>query len=97
MVIATSSDAERLVEYVEGFSVATGQTQIKFHFSIFAASSDLHPVRGNLPAGAQGPGKRRLSRRGLFLVHRGSFSRSAGCDLGSLRLYAARRDNADHV
>jgi hypothetical protein len=73
VVIATSSDAERLVEYVEDFSIATGQTQIKFHFSIFAASSDLHPVRGNLPAGAQWPGKRRLSRRGLFLVQQRQF------------------------
>jgi hypothetical protein len=73
VVIATSTDAERLIDYVEGFSVATGQTQIKFHFSIFAASSDLHPVHGNLPAGAQWPGKRGVFRRGLFLVHRGSF------------------------
>jgi len=61
------------MDYVEGFSVATGQTQIKFHFPIFAAPSDLHPVRGNLPAGAQWPGKRGLFRRGLFLVHGGSF------------------------
>ncbi len=61
------------MEYVESFSVATGQTQIKFHFSIFAASSDLHPVRGNLLTGAQWPGKRRLSRGRLFLVHRRSF------------------------
>jgi methionine-R-sulfoxide reductase len=54
VVIATSSDAERLVEYVEGFSVATGQTQIKFHFSIFAASSDLHPVRAICPQAHSG-------------------------------------------
>ena len=48
VVIAASTDAERLMEYVEGFSAATGQTQIKFHFSIFPASSDLQPVRDNL-------------------------------------------------
>ena len=61
------------MDYVEGFSLVIGQTKIKFHFSIFAAPSDLHPVRGNLLAGAQWPGKRGLFRRGLFLVHRGSF------------------------
>jgi hypothetical protein len=73
VVIATSTDVERLMDYVEGFSVAVGQTQIKLHFSIFAVASDLYPLPGNLPAGAQWPGKHGLFRRGLFLVHRGSF------------------------
>ena len=85
------------MDYVEGFSVATGQTQIKFHFSIFAAPSDLHPVRGNLPAGAQWPGKLGLFRRGLFLVHGGSFPTRGRRNLGGLGLYAARRDNTDQV
>jgi hypothetical protein len=73
VVIATSTDVERLMDYVEGFSVAVGQTQIKLHFSIFAVASDLYPLHGNLPAGARWPGKHGLFRRGLFLVHRGSF------------------------
>jgi hypothetical protein len=97
VVIATSTDAERLMDYVEGFPVATGQTQIKFHFSIVAASSDRHPVPGNLSAGAQRPGKRGLFRRGLFLVHGGSFSTRARRNLSGLGLYAARRNNTDHV
>jgi len=97
VAIATPTDTEKLMHYVEGLLVATSQTQIQFHFSIFAASSDLHPMRGILHASAQWPGKRGLFRRWLFLVHRGSFSTGAGRHLGRVGLYAKRRNHTGHV
>jgi hypothetical protein len=97
VVIATSDDTEKLMDHVEGLLVATSQTQIRFYFSIFAASSNLHPMRGTLPAGAQWPGKRGLFRRWMFLMHGGSFPTSAGRDLGGVGLYAGRRDDTNHV
>lgn len=97
LAIATSDDNEKLMDYVEGLPVATSQTQLQFRFSIFAASSDLHPMRGILHPGAQRPGKRGLFRRWLFLVHRGSFSTGAGRHLGRVGLYAERRNYTGHV
>jgi hypothetical protein len=97
LAIATSDDTEQLMDYVEGLLVATSQTLFQFHFSIFAASSDLHPMRGILHPSAQWPGKRDLFRRWLFLVHRGSFSTGAGRHLGRVGLYAEPRNHTGHV
>jgi hypothetical protein len=74
VVIATSTDAEKLIDDVEDLLCATGQGQIETRFSVFAQSSDFDLGYGILPAGAQRPSKRRLFCRRLFLVHRGRFS-----------------------
>ena len=97
LAIATPTNTEKLMDYVDGLLVATCQTQIQFRFFIFATASDLYPMRGILPAGAQWPGKRGLLRWRLFLVHRSSFSTGARRDVGGLGLYERGRDCTGHV
>jgi hypothetical protein len=81
---------KRYLYYVEGLLFAIGPAQIQVSFSAIAALPDLHLGHDILPADVRWPDKRRLFRRRLFLVHRGSFSTGAGRDLGGLGLYAQR-------
>ena len=97
VVIATSMGIEKLMTYVESLSFVIGRMQITASLPVFAALSDLRIGGGIFSAGLQRPGKRRLFRGRLFLVHRGSFSTSARRDLGSLGLHAKSRDRSSHV
>jgi hypothetical protein len=54
VVIATSTDAEKMIDDVEDLLCATGQGQIETRFSVFAQSSDLHLGNGILPQAHSG-------------------------------------------
>ena len=72
MVIATSTDAEKMIDDVEDLLCATGQGQIETRFCVFAQSSDLHLGYGILPQAHSGLANVAYFAGGC-LVHRGSF------------------------